>query len=111
MTEQTIEKEIQARASVAPRVTPADIEAEIVGEYSTTLDKALAGCPLFEGMDRVTLAVVVLKNGTKLVGVNYGAIDPANHSPEMGEKEARAQAIEQAWSLLGFRLRDKLAAS
>lgn len=105
----SLEREIQAKASVAPRVTPADIEAEIAAEYSTTLDKAFAGCPLVEGMDRVTVAVVVLKNGAKLVGVNYGAIDPANHSPEIGTEQARAAAIEQAWPLLGFRLRDKLA--
>lgn len=109
MNEMTIEQEIQAKANKATRVTPADIEAEITAEYSTTLDKALAGCPLLEGMDRVTVAVIVLKNGTKLVGVNYGAIDPARHSPEMGAKEARAAAIEQAWPLLGFRLRDELA--
>lgn len=105
----SLEREIQAKASVAPRVTPADIKAEIAAEYSTTLDKAFAGCPLVEGMDRVTVAVVVLKNGAKLVGVNYGAIDPANHSPEIGTEQARAAAIEQAWPLLGFRLRDKLA--
>lgn len=104
----SLEREIQAKASVAPRVTPADIEAEIAAEYSTTLDKAFAGCPLVEGMDRVTVAVVVLKNGAKLVGVNYGAIDPANHSSEIGTEQARAAAIEQAWPLLGFRLRDKL---
>ena len=105
-----IEQQIQAAgADKAPRVTPADIEAEIAAEYSTTLDKALAGCPLLEGMDRVTVSVIVLKNGTKLVGVNYGAIDPAQHSPEKGAKEARAAAIEQMWPLLGFRLRDELS--
>lgn len=105
-----IEQQTQAvGADKAPRVTPADIEAEIAAEYSTTLDKALAGCPLLEGMDRVTVSVIVLKNGTKLVGVNYGAIDPAQHSPEKGAKEARAAAIEQMWPLLGFRLRDELS--
>jgi hypothetical protein len=105
----SLEREIQAKANKGPRVTPADVEAEISAEYSFTLDKALAGCPLFDGSDRVTIAVLVLKNGAKLVGVNYGAIDPAQHSPEMGAKEARAAAVEQIWPLLGFRLRDELA--
>lgn len=105
----SLEREIQAKASTGPRVTPTDIEADICAEYGFTLDKALAGCPLVDGLDRVTVAVVVLRNGTKLVGVNYGAIDPANHSAEMGMKEARAAAVEQAWPLLGFRLRDELA--
>ena len=105
----SLEREIQAKANNGPRVTPADIAAEIAAEYSFTLDQALAGCPLLEGMDRVTIAVLVLQNGTKLVGVNYGAIDPALHSQEMGAKAARAAAAEQAWPLLGFRLRDQLA--
>ncbi|WP_343734528.1 Gp49 family protein [Acidovorax sp.] len=105
----SLEREIQTKADKGPRVTPAIVDAEISAEYSFTLDKALAGCPLVEGMDRVTIAVLVLKNGTKLVGVNYGAIDPAQHSPEMGAKEARAAAVEQIWPLLGFRLRDELA--
>lgn len=91
------------------RVTPEEIQAEIGAEYSFTLDKALQGCPMVDGLDRVTIAVIVLKNGTKLVGVNYGAIDPKQHCPETGRREARAQAVEQIWPLLGFRLRDELA--
>ena len=98
-----------AATTLANRVTPADIEATIAAEYSFTLDKALAGCPLVDGLERVTLAVVVLRNGTKLVGVNYGAIDPARHDAEQGHVEARAAAVEQVWPLLGYELRTKLA--
>ena len=105
----SLEREIQANASNGPRVTPADIEAEIGAEYSFTVDKALAGCPLAEGLDRVTVSVIVLKNGAKVVGINYGAIDPAQHSAERGRQEARAQAVDKVYELLGFRLRDKLA--
>ena len=104
-----LEREIQAKASAGPRVTPAEVEAEVGAEYSFTLDKALVGCPLVDGLDRVTVAVLVLKNGAKLVGVNYGSIDPAQHNAEVGRREARAQAVEQIWPLLGFRLRDELA--
>lgn len=109
MNDQAIEQEIQAKGKTAPRITPADIEASIAAEYSFTLDKALIGCPLVDGLDRVTLSVIVLRNGTKLVGVNYGAIDPARHDPEMGRKEARSAAIEQIWPLMGYELRTKLA--
>ncbi len=98
-------------AATGPRVKLADVEAEIGAEYSFTLDKALQGCPLVDGLDRVTIAVIVLKNGTKLVGVNYGAIDPKQHCAETGRREARAQAVAQIWPLLGFRLRDELAHS
>ena len=36
MNDQQIEQEIQAKGLTAPRVTPADIEANIVGEYYFT---------------------------------------------------------------------------
>lgn len=100
---------IQDKGETATHITPADIEASIAAEYSFTLDKALIGCPLVDGLDRVTLSVIVLRNCTKLVGVNYGAIDPARHDPEMGRKEARSAAIEQIWPLMGYELRTKLA--
>ena len=108
-TSGTVEARIDSAGLTAQRVTPADIEATIAAEYSFTLDKALAGCPLVDGLERVTLAVVVLRNGTKLVGVNYGAIDPARHDVEQGRVEARAAAVEQVWPLLGYELRTKLA--
>ncbi len=101
----------QDKGNTVARITPEAVEANIAAEYSFTLDKALAGSPLVEGLDRVTLSVIVLRNGTKLVGVNYGAIDPARHDPEMGRKEARCAAIEQVWPLMGYELRSQLAQS
>lgn len=102
---------IQDKGETATHITPADIEASIAAEYSFTLDKALIGGPLVDGLDRVTLSVIVLRNGMKLVGVNYGAIDPARHDPEMGRTEARKAAIEQIWPLMGYELRTKLASA
>lgn len=125
------EEAIQAAgADVAPRITPADIEAEITREhYFTALDGAEVAAqrecrqqrpdivlwsPSMEGFQvcgslrRVTLCVLELKNGTKIVGVNYGAIDPAKHNADVGRERAREHAIEQVWALLGFRLRDRL---
>ena len=55
--------------------------------------------------------VLVLRNGTKIVGVNYEAIDPARHDPEMGRTKARKAAIEQVWPLMGYALRSRLAES
>ena len=108
-------------AKSATLVTLADIEAEIVAEAYMTGEYFLEGGLHVEyspgwydygdAADNLTICVLILRNGTKLVGVNYGAIDPANHCPKKGKKEARAHAIEQAWPLLGFRLRDKLADS
>lgn len=42
MNDQTIEQEIQAKGLTAPRVTPADIEANIAGEYYFTAEQAVS---------------------------------------------------------------------
>jgi hypothetical protein len=43
MSETAIEEEIQAKGLTAPRVTPADIEANIVGEYYFTAADGVSG--------------------------------------------------------------------
>ena len=43
MNDQTIEQEIQAKGLTAPRITPADIEANISGEYFFTAADATEG--------------------------------------------------------------------
>lgn len=43
MNDQAIEQEIQAKGLTAPRVTPADIEANIVAEYYFTGEQAVSG--------------------------------------------------------------------
>lgn len=121
----SLEREIKAKASNGPRVTPADIAAEIASEhYFTAADGALGayraggdvhpvgGTPsqqAHQSLGLLTFCVLVLRNGAKVVGINYGAIDPAQHSAERGRQEARAQAVDKVYELLGFRLRDELA--
>ncbi|MEK7417653.1 MAG: Gp49 family protein [Pseudomonadota bacterium] len=109
----------QAPASGGPRVTLADIEAEIVGEHYFTAAQGAGHPEALNPRDfgdvpaelaLLTICVLRLRNGTKLVGINYGAIDPDQHDADLGRKEARADAVEKIWELLGFRLRDKLAA-
>lgn len=108
----------------APRITPAEVEAQIVAEYYFTAAHGVAGAlnkgELFArnpagsndpALQMLTFCVLQLRNGTRLVGTNYGAIDPAQHSAERGREEARAQAVEQIWPLLGYELRSKLAAN
>jgi len=57
----------------------------------------------------MTIAVVVMKNGYVVLGKSAPA-DPDNFNQELGEKFAREDAIRQIWPLMGFALRDKLAA-
>ena len=129
-TEPSIEAEIQARASVAPRVTPADLEAEIASEHYFTAGDGYNGAGWIELMDDrsgvieglklapppaelhlVTICVVLLKNGHRSIGVNEGPVSVENFDAELGCKMARQKALNQLWPLLGFRLRDKLASA
>lgn len=125
----SLEREIQAKADKGPRVTPAALQAEIVSEHYFTAGEGVMGAYVaaehekgnFEPqhmigtselempLNLLTFCVLVLRNGAKVVGVNYGAIDPAQHSAERGRQEARAQAEDKVYELLGFRLRDELA--
>ena len=43
MNDQAIEQEIQTKGLTAPRVTPDDIEANIIGEYFFTAEQAVSG--------------------------------------------------------------------
>ena len=116
MTEPTIEQEIQAKASSAPRVTPSDIEAEIVSEHYFTAGDGVAGhcyrnvaalhSP--QTLELLTFCVLVLKNGFTVTGESACA-SPENFNAEIGRRIARENAVEKIWPLLGFRLRDELA--
>ncbi|MFC7460770.1 Gp49 family protein [Hydrogenophaga defluvii] len=106
-------------AIVAPRITPDDIEGNITYEEYFTAAQGVAaenaaygslGDPGPKCLELLTFCVLVLRNGTKVVGVNYGAIDPARHSAEMGRVEARKEAVSKIWELMGYELRSKLAA-
>ncbi|OOV05771.1 hypothetical protein RF819_02765 [Rhodoferax fermentans] len=117
--DQTIEQEIQAKGLTAPRVTPEGIEANIASEHYFTAMEGVIGGEMAEGqtigevkdyeaLSLLTFCVLILRNSTKIVGINYGAIDPAQHSAETGRVEARKHAIEQIWPLMGCELRQRL---
>lgn len=97
MNENEVEGEIQAKGLTAPRVTPADLDAEIVAEQFH----------VFPGTT-VTVACLTLRNGFTVTGESACA-DPANFNAELGAKIARDNARDKLWPLLGFRLRDRLA--
>lgn len=121
-TDNKIEQEIKAvGADVAPRITPADIEANIASEHYFT---AAAGADSDEGvntfhiksdlandpLELLTFCVLVLKNGFTVTGESACA-SPENFNAEIGRKIARDKAIDKVWPLLGFRLRDRLSAA
>lgn len=56
----------------------------------------------------VTVCLLTLKNGAKVVGTNYGSIDPDQQDWEMGRQEAYNAAFDQIWQLEGYLLRQKI---
>lgn len=93
-------------------VSHTDLESEIREELYATGDYAFPGCSadVRAGLQSLTLCVLVLHNGCKVVGINHGPVDRANFNAAHGREDARADAVRQVWPLLGFRLRDKLVA-
>lgn len=71
---------------MAPRITPADVEASIDSEHYFTAGDGVAGdcfrraavLPSPRALETLTFCVLVLRNGTKIVGINYGAISIEN---------------------------------
>ena len=126
MDDQQIEQEIQAKgANVAPRITPADIEANIVSEHYFTaaqgdakamedgafINGALNGCamrPVPAELGLLTFCVLVLRNGFTVTGESACA-SPENFDAEIGRKIARHNAVAKIWPLMGYELRSKLA--
>lgn len=125
--DQAIEADIQAKGLTAPRVTPADIEANIAAEiYSTGLDCAAEAAGDARGVfNRIkpdvdltvvndslrllTFCVLVLRNGFTVTGESACA-SPENFDAELGRKIARANAVNKMWPLMGYELKAKLVA-
>lgn len=94
-----------------PRVSLADIEANIAAEYTFTGDTVAEamGSPVHPSLSVLTICVLVLCNGFTIIGKSAPA-DAANFNAELGRKFAREDAIRQCWPLMGYALREKLAA-
>lgn len=114
----TIEQEIQAKGKTAPRVTPADIEANILEEHYFTGAEGVEGTKelgvAYEmphiSVSLLTFCVLVLRNGFTVTGESACA-SPENFDAEIGRKIARQNAVSKVWPLMGYELRSKLAAS
>ena len=116
MNDETIEQEIQAKGLTAPRVTPADIEANIASEHYFTAEQgAFAAFNPPTGADTVppalsllTFCVLVLRNGFTVTGESACA-SPENFDAEICRKIARQNAAQKIWPLMGYALKQSLA--
>lgn len=123
-TDATIEQEIQAKGLTAPRVTPADVEANIASEHYFTARDGRRGAlheETYVGrekpapdnsdllpLDLLTFCVLVLRNGFTVTGESACA-SPENFDAEIGRRIARENAVKKIWPLMGYELRSKLA--
>lgn len=94
--EQQIEQEIQSKNLNAPRLTPADIDAAIVGETYTNLPDG-----------RTVICQLTLRNGFTVDGKS-ACVSKDNFNQEIGNKIARENAREKIWELEGYLLKEKL---
>ena len=99
----------------APEAVEAAIQAETKFEayYVTDADVTRAivtsDFHVFPGTT-VTVCLLTLPNGARVIGHNYGSIDPARQDWQKGRQAAYDMAREKVWELLGYELRCKLAA-
>ena len=110
MNDQAIEQEIQAKGKTAPRVTPADIEANIASAHYFTAGAGCGDAIYPPSLDLLTFCVLVLRNGFTVTGESACA-SPENFDAEIGRKVARENAVQKIWPLMGYQLRAALYAS
>jgi hypothetical protein len=124
-----IEQEIRAKGLTAPRITPADIEANITSAHYFTAKQGYlgyerevlldmedpdptnpdhwSGTLLPESLGLLTFCVLVLRNGFTVTGESAPA-SPENFDAEVGRKIARANAVSKVWPLMGYELKQRL---
>jgi hypothetical protein len=111
-----VERDILAKGLTAPRVTPADIEANIASEHYFTADDGVIGASLNAGggaadsdssLFFLTFCVLVLRNGFTVTGESACA-SPENFDAEIGRKIARQNAVQKVWPLMGYQLKETL---
>lgn len=113
-----------AKGRTAPRVSLADLEANITSEFYFTAAQAVNatmrdGTLLVNDDDGrtlvpdsfgvLTICLLATRNGFTLIGKSAPA-DAANFDPLLGRKLAYEDAVRQLWPLMGYALREKLYA-
>ena len=107
---QTTDQESAALAT-KPRVALADIENAIACRYDLNAASVVEAmtAPVHESLKVLSICILVMTNGFTVIGKSAPA-SPENFNAEYGRKLAYEDAVRQLWPLMGFALRDKLAA-
>lgn len=102
MNDQAIEQEIQSKGLTAPRVTLDDLNANIA---QTEIVKHISA-----GGQVLRWAVLTTRSGYAVTGRPSVSVSPANDNAELGEKLAIDNARSELWPLMGYALKERLAA-
>ena len=95
-----IEQQIVAKGLTAPRVTPADIAANIQHvEYVKHVSHT---------GQVLRWAVITTRNGFAVTGRPSASVSPENDDRQVGEGVAFENAKNELWPLMGYALRTKL---
>lgn len=94
------EEMIQAKGLTAPRVSLADVEANIVDTEIVT-HTTKSGQVL-------RWAVLTMRNGFAATGKPSCAVSSANDNAEIGAQVAITNAKDEIWPLMGYALKQKL---
>ncbi|HCY15587.1 MAG: hypothetical protein A2Z93_06315 [Curvibacter sp. GWA2_64_110] len=97
-----LEQEIQAKANKAPRVTLADLEANIA-DVEIVKHVSKSGQVL-------RWAVLTTRNGFSVTGKPSCSVSPENDNVEIGEKVSVENAKTELWPLMGYELKQRLHA-
>lgn len=95
-----IEQEIKSKGLNAPRVTPADIEANIVHTDVVTF--------VTHSRQVLRWAVLTTRSGFAVTGRPSCSVSPENDDPEIGQRVAIENAKSELWPLMGYALRQRL---
>jgi hypothetical protein len=116
-TELEIEQEIKLKGLNAPRITPDDIEANIIAEhyFDAFMASAHGTAKYYDGFEDchvdalrlLTFCVLTLKNGFMVTGESAFA-SPENFDAEIGKKIARQNARNKIWALEGYLLKQNI---
>lgn len=102
-TDASIEQELQAKGKTAPRVTPTDLDANIV---HTEIVRHVS-----HSGQVLRWAVLTTRSGFAVTGRPSAAVSAENDDAAIGEATAVDNARNELWPLMGYELKCRLAQS
>lgn len=103
MNTSDLETKIEQNGLTAPRITPAELDANIV---DTEIVKHIS-----RSGQVLRWAVLTTQNGFAVAGKPSCSVSSANDNAEIGESVAIENAKSELWPLMGYELRGRMSAA